>query len=271
MAHRQYLQAIGILMPTTVVGVTSICLAAATNYLFIYGVAGHGGLGFVGSPLSTVFASWFQPLALFGYCFVYRKHHLRAWGGWDRRALTLDRFKAFVAISGPISGNSFVSNLANALVSLVAAKLGAETIAANAVISGMWGLLWALFWGYGCATQVRVANYLGAADPRRAQQVAKLGLLCTAAVVAVLAFVTNQFDRDVIAVYTSDEALLRACTEVLPIFICAFVVESFEMLCGSVLTGMRCVVVGVVIPAAAPVCTYITPTFAHVRCMRAAR
>lgn len=219
----------------------SICLAVVTNYLFIYGIAGRGGLGFVGSPLSTVFASWFQPLALFGYCFLYRKHHLRAWGGWDWRALTLCRFKAFVTISGPISGNSFVSNLANALVSLVAAKLGAETIAANAVISGMWGMLWAFFWGYGCATQVRVANYLGAGDPHRAQQAAKLGLLCTTVVVTVLAFVTNQLDRDVIAIYTTDETLLRACTQVLPIFICAFVVESFEMLLGAVLTGMRCV------------------------------
>lgn len=235
---RQYLQALGILMPTTVVGATSICLAIITNYVFIYGVNGRGGLGFVGSPLSTVFASWFQPLALFGYCFVYRKHHLRAWSGWHWRALTLARFKSFIAISGPIAGNSFVSNLANALVSLVAAKLGAETIAANAVISGMWGMLWALFWGYGCATQVRVANYLGAGEPQRAQQVAKLGFGCTACVVALLAFVTNQFDRDVIAIYTTDDALLRACTRVLPIFICAYVVESIEMLCGSVLTGM---------------------------------
>ncbi|TYZ65463.1 hypothetical protein PybrP1_005027 [[Pythium] brassicae (nom. inval.)] len=251
---RQYLQAIGVLLPTTVVGVTSIGLAVVTNYLFIYGVAGRGGLGFVGSPLSTVFASWFQPLALFGYCVVYRKHHLRAWGGWDARALTLGRFKAFVTISGPIAGNSFVSNLANALVSLVAAKLGAETIAANAVISGMWGLLWAFFWGYGCATQVRVANYLGAGDPRRAQQVARLGLLCTAVVVALLAFVTNQFDRDVIAVYTTDDALLRACTQVLPIFICAFVVESYEMLLGGVLTGMSQVKVNFVTSTIATWC-----------------
>lgn len=226
-------------MPTTIVGATSICLAVGTNYLFIYGMGGWGGLGFVGSPLSTVFASWFQPIALFLYAFVYKKHHLRAWCGWNRQALTLCRFKAFVTISGPISGNSFVSNLANALVSLVAAKLGAETIAANAVISGMWGMLWALFWGYGCATQVRVANYLGAGEPQRAQKVAKLGFLCTTVVVALLAFVTNQFDRDVIAIYTTDEELLRACRQVLPIFICAYVVESFEMLCGGVLTGMR--------------------------------
>lgn len=229
-------------MPTTVVGATSICLAVGTNYLFIYGTGGWGGLGFVGSPLSTVFASWFQPLSLFLYAFVYKKYHLRAWCGWNWHTLTLCRFKAFVTISGPISGNSFVSNLANALVSLVAAKLGAETIAANAVISGMWGMLWALFWGYGCATQVRVANYLGAGEPQRAQKVAKLGFLCTAVVVSLLAFVTNQFDRDVIAIYTTDEKLLRACRQVLPIFICAYVIESFEILCGGVLTGMRYVV-----------------------------
>ncbi|KAF1333686.1 Multidrug/oligosaccharidyl-lipid/polysaccharide, partial [Globisporangium splendens] len=239
LAARQYFQALGILLPTTVVGVTSICTAIATNYVFIYGLGGAwSGLGFIGSPLSTVFASWFQPTALFLYNCDYRKYHLRAWGDWNRKTLTLCRFKAFTTIAGPIAGNSFASNLANALVSLVAAKLGAQTIAANAVISGMWGMLWALSWGYGCATQVRVANYLGTGEPQRAQQVARLGFLCTFIVVSLLAVVTSRFDRDVVAIYTNDEQLMATCQQVLPIFICVYFLESIEMLCGGVLTGM---------------------------------
>uniref|UniRef100_K3XC79 Polysaccharide biosynthesis protein C-terminal domain-containing protein n=1 Tax=Globisporangium ultimum (strain ATCC 200006 / CBS 805.95 / DAOM BR144) TaxID=431595 RepID=K3XC79_GLOUD len=219
--QRQYFQALGILLPTTVVDVTSICIAIATNYVFIYGLGGAWpSLGFIGSSLSTVFASWFQPTALFLYNCGYRKYHLHAWGDWNRKALTLCRFKAFVTIAGPIAGNSFASNLA------------------NAVISGMWGMLWALFWGYGCATQVRVADYLGAGEPQRTQQVARLGFLCTLIVVSLLAVVTSRFDRNVAAIYTNDEQLMVTSQRVLPIFICAYFLESIEMLCGSVLTGM---------------------------------
>jgi multidrug resistance protein, MATE family len=231
----------GVLMPTTLVGITSIGVAIAGNSIFIYGLGSWRGLGFVGSPLSTVVAAWYQPCALFAYGFLYKQHHTRAWSGWDRRALTLCRLRAFASIAGPLAGNSFVSNLANALVSLVAAKLGPAIIAANAVVAGMWSLLWALFWGYGCATQVRVANYLGAGLPRAAQRVAKLGLVCTFAVVTVLALFTHKLDREVIAIYTTDDVLVATCRDVLPIFILAYVVESVEILLGGVLTGMRCV------------------------------
>lgn len=236
---RQYFQAMGILMPTTIVNICSIFLAVGGNRVFIHGIAGWKGLGFVGSPLSTVVAAWFQPCMLFAYCVLYKKHHRRGWAGWSRKALTPCRFKIFAMVAGPIAGNSFVTNLANTLVSLVAAKLGPETIAANAVISGLWGLLWGLFWGYGCATQVRVANCLGAGDPKRAKMIAMIGLACTGVVVSILAAVTSMLDVDIIAIYTNDPGLLQKSKGVLPIFIAAYVLESIEMLCSGVLTGMR--------------------------------
>lgn len=238
--HSQYFQAIGILLPTTAVGLASICVAISGNYFFIYGVGRWKGLGFIGSPLSTVLASWFQPCALTLYCCCYKRYHRRAWGGWKRAELTIDRLRAFATIAGPIACNSFASNLANALASLVAAALGAKAIAANAVIAGMWGLLWALFWGYGCAVQVRVANYLGAGDPEGAKRVGALGLLCALTVVAVLAVLTHTYDDSVVGIYTNDSELLRTCRRVLPILTASYVVQSVEMVFSGVLTGMRC-------------------------------
>jgi MATE family multidrug resistance protein len=182
------------LVPTTIVGSVSVVIAFGANWILIFGLGSWSGFGFIGSPWATVVASWFQPIALIGYCVVYKQYHRSAWGGWKRAALTagrmitfmmmmmmtnifipdicvfklvapqlqIDRMQQFLRIAGPIASNSFVSNLANSMISLVAARLGSENIAANAVISGLWGVLWALFWGYGCATQMKVATYLGA-------------------------------------------------------------------------------------------------------------
>ncbi|KAE9037791.1 hypothetical protein PR001_g8228 [Phytophthora rubi] len=235
---RQYLQAIGILLPTTIVGMVSIFVAVGSNYVLIYGIGPWHGLGFIGSPIATVVASWFQPFALFTYAIIYRKHHHRAWYGWNTHALTLGRLRSFLRVAGPISSNSFVSNLANALVALVAARLGARVIAANAVISGLWALLWALFWGYGCATQVRVANYLGAGKPDLARRITGLGFICTMVVVVLIATVTSVMDRHIIALYTTDEELLTTCRLVLPVFVVACVFEAVEILCAGALTGM---------------------------------
>ncbi|CAH0515798.1 unnamed protein product [Peronospora belbahrii] len=235
---RQYLQAMGILLPTTVVGVVSIFVAAGSNSVLIYGIGSWHGLGFIGSPIATVVASWFQPLALFSYAILYKHYHRRAWYGWNIHALTLCRLRSYLRVAGPISSNSFVSNLANALVALVAAKLGARIIAANAVVSSLWSLLWALFWGYGCATQIRVANYLGAGKPELARRITGLGFICTMVVVVFIATVTSILDNRIIALFTTDEELLTTCKLVLPIFIIACGFEAMEILGAGALTGM---------------------------------
>ncbi|KAJ0395450.1 hypothetical protein P43SY_007775 [Pythium insidiosum] len=235
---RLYFQSMGIMAPTTVVGTVSIGVACAANYLLIYGAFGWRGLGFDGSPLATVIASWFQPIALISYCILYKKMHLQAWGGWKWRAFTKERIGTFLSIAGPVASNSLVSNLANSGISLVAAKLGSDIIAANAVISGLWGLLWALFWGFGCATQVRVANHLGANRPQAAKQLALLGLVCTVVCVVTLAIATFALRHRIFLLYTSDDDLLNLCLLVQPIFVTGFMIESIEILSSSVLTAM---------------------------------
>uniref|UniRef100_K3X0N6 Multidrug and toxin extrusion protein n=1 Tax=Globisporangium ultimum (strain ATCC 200006 / CBS 805.95 / DAOM BR144) TaxID=431595 RepID=K3X0N6_GLOUD len=235
---RLYFQSMGVMAPTTVVGALSIGVAVVANYYFIYGGFGWSGLGFDGSPLATVVASWFQPIALISYCIVYKKMHLQAWGGWDWNAFTPERITTFLSIAGPIASNSLVSSLANSALSLVAAKLGSDIIAANAVISGLWGLLWALFWGFGCATQIRVANYLGANRPQAAKTLGMLGFVCTIVTVITLATLTLSFHEAIFRVYTSDDDLLKLCMLVQPIFVCAYMIESIEMLTSSILTAM---------------------------------
>ncbi|KAG7396749.1 hypothetical protein PHYBOEH_001825 [Phytophthora boehmeriae] len=235
---RLYFQSMGIMSPVTIVGTLSIGVAVAANYVLIFGAFGWTGLGFDGSPMSTVIAAWFQPIALIGYCIFYRKMHLQAWGGWDLTVFTPDRLKIFFNIAGPIAANSIVSNLANSALTLVAARLGSDIIAANAVISGLWSLLWALFWGYGSATQIRVANYLGAGRPKAARVLAFLGFLCTVATVVTLAIVSFLLRESLFRLYSNDDTLLQLCMLVQPIFITGYMIESIEILTSSVLAGM---------------------------------
>ncbi|TMW65198.1 hypothetical protein Poli38472_009365 [Pythium oligandrum] len=235
---RLYFQAMGIVAPTTVVGTVSLGVSVTANYVLIYGAWGWGGMGFDGSPLATVIASWFQPIALISYAVLYKKMHLQAWGGWDFKTFTPERIKTFLRIAGPVASNSLVSSLANSAMALIAAKLGSDVIAANAVISGLWGVLWALFWGFGCATQVRVANHLGANRPRAAKKVGLLGFGCTTAWVLLLGIGASILRHRLFYLYTTDDDLLNLCMLVQPIFICGFMIESLEILTSSILTAM---------------------------------
>ncbi|GAB9471229.1 hypothetical protein Gpo141_00008451 [Globisporangium polare] len=235
---RLYFQSMGIMAPTTIVGTMSIGVAISANYFLIYGCFGWEGMGFDGSPLATVIASWFQPIALVWYCIIYKKMHLQAWNGWDLTAFTPDRLRTYAAIAIPVASNSLVSNLASSALSLIAAKLGSDVIAANAVISGLWKLLWALFWGFGCATQIRVANCLGANRPKAAKALSKLGFGCTVVSVLLLAALTLSLREKLFHLYTTDDDLLKLCMLVQPIFITGYVIQSIEILTSSVLTAM---------------------------------
>ncbi|KAL7687603.1 putative multi antimicrobial extrusion protein [Plasmopara halstedii] len=235
---RLYFQSMGIMSPVTIVGTLSIGVAIAANYILIFGICGWEGLAFDGSPMATVIAAWFQPLFLISYFIVFKKLHLQAWGGWDFRTFTHDRWKIFLNIAGPVAANSLVSNLANSALTLIAAKLGSEVIAANAVISGLWSLLWALFWGFGSATQIRVANYLGAGRPKAARILGYLGFICTVVTVAMLAIITLFLRETLFRLYTNDSILLQLCMVVQPIFITSYMIESLEILTFSVLAGM---------------------------------
>ncbi|KAL7687594.1 putative multi antimicrobial extrusion protein [Plasmopara halstedii] len=142
---RLYFQAVGVMIPTIVVGVITIMVSIAANYFLftVHSVAWAWGL-----TGATVVASWFQPIALTWYCVVYKKFYLRVWNQWDFNETTRERMIIFYNNSATTAVNSLMTDAAASVLFLIAAQI----IAANAIVSGFWRLLWALFWGFGMGT-----------------------------------------------------------------------------------------------------------------------
>ncbi|RHY33341.1 hypothetical protein DYB32_001711, partial [Aphanomyces invadans] len=235
---RLYFQSMTIVLPTTLVGLASVGVAIGANYFLIYGTATWPGMGFDGSPWATVIACVFQPTALYLYCVVWKQYHLQAWGGWKLEELTWDRFCTFLSLGVPMAFNSLITNVASAGVAVIAAKLGPDVVAANAIVTQFWTILYAFFWGFGCATQTKVAFYLGAGKPTSAKAVTKIGAVCTILNAVVLAIVILTLRHRIFVVYTNDDTLLQLSGLVVPIFVWAYFLESLEMFMAAVLTGM---------------------------------
>ncbi|OQR83575.1 Multidrug/Oligosaccharidyl-lipid/Polysaccharide (MOP) Flippase Superfamily [Achlya hypogyna] len=235
---RQYLQAMGIVAPTTAIGTISIFLAVGANSVLIYGVGDWPGLGFDGSAVATVLASWFQPAALFLYAFVYKQYYKRAWGGWHLSAYTKERWVTFLRMAIPLALIDGFTTLANSCMSLIAAYMGAEVLASNAILLTFWGLLWALFWGFGCATQVKVANHLGAGHPKAAKAASRLGFATIVVVVGVVVVAMGAGHNVILRIYTDDTTLIAHCVDVLPLFVLGFSLDALEITITAILNGM---------------------------------
>ncbi|OQR95502.1 Multidrug/Oligosaccharidyl-lipid/Polysaccharide (MOP) Flippase Superfamily [Thraustotheca clavata] len=235
---RQYLQAMNIVAPTTIIGTIAIFLAIGANTVLIYGVGDWQGFGFDGSALATVCASWFQPFALFMYAFVYRGYHKQAWGGWKISAYTKDRWATFLRMAVPLGINDGLTTLANSCMSLIAAQLGPEILASNAILLTFWGMIWALFWGIGCSTQVKVANHLGAGHPKAAKASSLLGFATIAVTIVFVALFILLGRNYILQIYTSDDSLIEQCSRVLPLFAIAFTLDALEITMTAILDGM---------------------------------
>ncbi|EQC37727.1 hypothetical protein SDRG_04754 [Saprolegnia diclina VS20] len=222
---RQYLQAMGVVMPTTINGIVCIGVDIGANYLLIY----TAGLGFDGSPLATVIAAWFQPIALFLYAFVYKKHHKDAWGGWKLSELTWSRWKTFFRMALPLGLNEGCEFLAAAALSFVVAKMGANVLATHAILSSIYTLVNAIFVGVGLAAAVGLAEHLGGSRPRAARARFYLGfatLVCVAVIVACILWFGR---RSVVGVFTTDDRIVVLFLDVLPLYLAAASLRSLDM------------------------------------------
>merc|ERR1711871_1448651 len=95
MAIRQFMQALGVVMPATIVSIAAVGVNIGFNQLFIYGAGSWDGFGFVGSPLATAASFFFQLSAFCLYAFVYKRYHEDYWPkeGWSFESITSKRIK----------------------------------------------------------------------------------------------------------------------------------------------------------------------------------
>ncbi|EQC29548.1 hypothetical protein SDRG_12797 [Saprolegnia diclina VS20] len=233
-ALRQYLQAQEIVTPGTVVSSMSVVLCIGANYLFIY----HWDLGFIGSPLAQLVADVFQPVALVLYACVYRKHHTETWFGWTWACVRRDRVQRFLWLSFTMTLNVAMDEWIYSAVTAVAGSLGPLNLAANSVLYTLWNLVYSIYWGFGLPTQVRVANFLGANDPRAAQHTMRVGFVLGGVAAFGSAGLFYACQRPIIAFFTPDDALADLIASNMLLFGLAVGLSGLHIVLASVLEAM---------------------------------
>ncbi|OQR83574.1 hypothetical protein ACHHYP_20737 [Achlya hypogyna] len=129
--------------------------------------------------------------------------------------LTCAHWKTYLRMAIPLALNDGCS----CVLSFVVAKMGADVIAVNAILSSIWTIIGAMFIGVGIAAEVGLAADLGAGRPKAAKSRACLGfagLTCTPLAAALGLW----FGRTVVVGFFTDESrLLAGFVDVLPTFV----------------------------------------------------
>lgn len=238
-AMRQYLQAQEIVAPATIISILSVVVCLVSNYVFIYGFGPIPALHFIGSPIAQCVASIFQPVALYVYAFWYKGYHKKTWYGFKmQECLQWERVKYFISLSLGMTLNLALDEWVYNVVSSIAGSMGAMNLAANSVMFNLWGLIFAVYWGFGLPTQVRAANFLGANEPALAQQTLRVGFVLGGIAAALSALFVFAFRSPIISVFTPDVEVAAIINHTLPVFCLAVFVSGLHIILAAVVEAM---------------------------------
>jgi MATE family multidrug resistance protein len=240
MAIRQFFQAMQIVRPATIVSALTVGVNIGLNQLLIFGIpsAGWDGWGFAGSPLATTFSLFFQLAVFYTYAIAYKQYHKPYWGGWTLNSFKKERVVAFLKVVAPMTIGGAFENWGFQVVTFASGRLGTDAAAAMQVMYAVWGILWAFYWGWGLALQVRIGSRLGDGDVAGAKLVARLSLTIVVAMVGLACCGCYLLRRPLIRLFTQDEKVVDLAAGAMHVMMADYFLGCIQLCAENILEGM---------------------------------
>lgn len=196
---KRFLQAQHIFDATTYILLAVAPINFILNWLLVWHPA--YGLGFIGAPITLVIVYWLMPLMILGYvCFIDGK---KCWNGFERTALTNWGPMLELALPGVIMVEA--EYLAFEVLTILAAKFGTDSLAAQSIASSVGALVFQLPFAFAVTITTRIGHYVGRKDGKSAAKVTKIALACTSAI-SMFDFLVVFFFRHIWSrVFTKDK------------------------------------------------------------------
>ncbi|OQR89141.1 hypothetical protein THRCLA_09902 [Thraustotheca clavata] len=219
-----YFAAQGVIMPATICSGITVVMNIFFNQLFIYGAFGFQGLGFIGSPIATVTSTCLQLTLFVLYTIVYKKYHVKYWGGWTIECVSKDRLMVFLPLAVPMGMSSVVDWASAACTTAFSGYLGPDIAACQAVLNGVFGVVNSFVSGFSISTQIRMSRYLGQGSTPSAQRVLRIGasiVACCGFAMVILVYLMNEA---LFRIWSPDPVIIEMCHSALVVFVCCIMV-----------------------------------------------
>lgn len=163
---KRFTQAQGLFRATTYV----LIFAAPLNALILWLLVWKLDYGFVGAPIAVAFTDNLMPLLLFLY--VRFVDGIQCWGGFSKKAFSNWWIMIRLALPGMIMVEA--EWLAFEIMTLMASRFGAETLAAQSALATLATISYQIPFPVSIAASTRIANLIGAGLVDAARMAAKV-------------------------------------------------------------------------------------------------
>lgn len=234
---RRYLQGVGQVRVITITYVVANLVNWGANWVLIYGRLGFPALGVNGSALSTCIARVGMALGMFAFAWRYeRKRGHPLFAHWAKPQL--DRIRSLVRLGLPAAGQIVMEVGAWNLATFSAGYLTPVALATHTIALSYASLTYMVPLGVSAAAAVSVGHAIGAGDPARARRAGWLALGLGTAFMLCAAVVFIAAPHALIALYTSDPAVLAVGPSLLGLAAAFQVFDGIQTVCTGALRGL---------------------------------
>lgn len=207
-----FLLAQKVVRPQMCIMVIALLFNAGSNYLMVYGL----GIGYLGSPLSTVLSRCFVCAAL--ACYIFFSPIVRengTWPGWQlRECLKRHRVAEFFKQAIPTAVGSAVEEFQIQLVAIFAGSIGPAAVTTHNCTLSFFLALSCAMWAIQSATSTRLGHHLGNSDLAAVRRVLKVAVTATLAWAAVVALAFLVARHEIGSIYSSKVQVQQLAAEI---------------------------------------------------------
>lgn len=235
---RNLSEGLGLVRPSMLIGVASLPVNVAVNYVLIYGKLGFPALGGVGCGWASALTLWFMC-----GCMVMTILRGRAYAAtycFDfTRPCGQEGGMQILRLGLPIGFSLLVESSVFALIALFLAPLGALVVASHQITLNYSATVFMVPLSIASAITIRVGHAVGAKRFALAKRICRTGLLINSLVAVMTAGFTMLFAEQIASLYTRDSQVVAIAVGLLYLNALYQVSDAYQVGAVAALRGYK--------------------------------
>jgi MATE family multidrug resistance protein len=224
--------------PSMLVSFFGLIVNIGANYVLVFGKLGFPAMGGVGCGPASAITMWAMFLGMI----------IVLWRGRIYRDLKMLRFNApwcwstqkqLLKLGLPIGGGLFIECSIFALIAILLARFGAQSVAAHQIALNFTSMIFMIPLSIATAISVRVGYCIGHQRQRQLLRTTLCGISSASFLALISATVMSLLPRYCVAIYTTDQQLLDAAAALLLFAAIYQVPDAIQVSCAGALRGCK--------------------------------
>lgn len=237
-ALRYSSEGLSLTRPSMIVSFLGLAVNIVVNYVLVFGKLGFTAMGGIGCGPATAATMWAM---FFGMVLVF-------WRGRIYRSLNMLRFNApwcwttqkqLLKLGLPIGGGLFIECSIFAIIALLLARFGAQSVAAHQIALNFTSMIFMIPLSIATAISVRVSYNIGQRRRQLMLRSVHTGIFATFVVSLLSCFTMALFPTHCVDIYSNDVQLLQAAASLLFFAAIYQVPDAIQAACSGALRGCK--------------------------------